>query len=130
MRRGATASRMLNSAVGHTFFPSVFGFLSVFGLSLSTIAAADRAKPTAATQSPAATDSHEMTQEACDTGCTGALIRCIQYASVGRDRCDAKAEKAYEKCLNGIKKPESAVQSGALRCDSGLPSNLANDADE
>ena len=123
MHRRATASRIPRSAVAHIIV------LCLFGVSLSAIAAADRAKPMGATPSPPATESHP-TQEDCETGCTGALIRCIQYTNVGRDRCDAKAEKTYERCLKGIKKPGSGVQSVAFHCDSGLPSNLDSDADQ
>jgi len=104
--------------------------LGVFGLSLSPMAAADRVKPTRATASAAAIDSQPITREVCETGCTGAIIRCIQYTTVSRDRCDARAAKAYEKCLTEIKTPEPAVQLVTFSCDAGSSSKRDDDADQ
>ncbi len=76
----------------------------IFALSFSSPAAV---AATSASPSPHGAETSATTEETCDSERSQALHRCAHYTDVGRDRCDATAEKAYEKCLKRIKKPKS-----------------------
>ena len=47
---------------------------------------------------------HAPTEATCEAARTEALHRCAHYTDTGRDRCDAKAEDAYKKCLSRVPK--------------------------
>ncbi len=57
--------------------------------------------------------SRVTTENTCELRFTKALRYCAHYTDVGRDRCDAKAEKSRERCrkLSGLRKHPSANTS-------------------
>lgn len=79
--------------------------VATFALTFSLMAGAGTALTSTSQSTPAAV-SQPFTEETCDAARAEALHRCAHYTDAGRDRCDARAEKAYEKCLKRIKKPK------------------------
>ena len=44
-------------------------------------------------------------EQTCETDRTGAFVRCVAFTGVRRERCEAKADDAYDECLERARAP-------------------------